>query len=168
MVNETLYLVLATFSAVAVTLGVGIFTIHYNKKENQRSALNNVFTLFNESHKNDENALKKAFEDRRLYDKGRIIASYEDKYRKVTRTYDEVGLLVSNGMIPKNDYYKMWGVLTVVMYYIFKKELDTVRTKHHHRVYFKDLALNSFSYCARLNIPMEKPNGNPIYYSDIS
>ena len=168
MENEISMLVYATFSVVFVTFGVGIFTIYYRKKENQRSALIDVFDIFNESHKNDENTLTLAFERDQLYVNGKIEESYCDKYRKVTRKYDEVGLLVSNGMVPKNDYYRMWGVLTVMMYHILKKEFDASRIKHpHHRIYFKDLALDSFSYCARSNISVKDPKGNIINSYDI-
>ena len=168
MENEISMLVVATFSAVIVTLGVGISTIYYRKKENQRSALIDVFKIFDESHKNDENTLTLAFERDQLYVNGRI-KSHDDKYRKVTRKYDEVGLLVSNGMVPKEDYYRMWGVLTVVMYYILKIEFNAIRIKHpHHRIYFKELAHDSFFYCARFGIPLKDPKGNEINFYDIS
>ena len=168
MENETVWLVVGTFLAVLVTFGVGIATIYYRKKENQLSALIDVFKIFDEGHKNDENTLTLAFERDQLYDNGRIKESYVDKYRKVTRKYDEVGLLVSNGMVPKNDYYRMWGVLTIVMYYILKKEFDAIRIKHHHRNNFKELADASFNYCVRYRIPFTDPKGNEINFYDIN
>jgi len=169
MENEIPMLVIGTFSAVAVTLVVGLITIYYRKKENERSALIDVFKIFEESHKSDENALRLAFERDQLYVNGRIAEKFCDIYRKVTRRYDEVGLLVSNGMVPKKDYYDMWGVLTVVMYYILKKESDEIKNKHsHHRTYFRTLALDSLAYWNGAGISVDDPKGNIINTNDIS
>lgn len=165
-----LLLVIGTFVAVTVTIVVGYYTVRYQRKETDLDSMKYVFELLDPDQKSLEYALRDYYVGNTLYENDRIRNTFVDMAAKVWRNYDQIGLFFKNGLLPRNDYCKMFGKITVVYYFILKKEIDARRKDAPDFMYFfKELALDCWYYWSRQGKPILKPNSEePISIYDLT
>lgn len=83
----------------------------------------------------------------------------------VSKNYAEIGSMLASGMVPRDQYYYRFGIVTVVSYYILKEYIDQVRQDWtFHRANFANLAIDCFEYWNSVkNKPrIVDPKGNQI------
>ncbi len=84
----------------------------------------------------------------------------------VTRNYDQIGLLAKRGLIPKKDYFEMFGKMTILYHHILFMDMNNrrlVKGEIDYRTYFTILAIESYEYWANKNrIPFDPLTGKSI------
>lgn len=156
------------FSGLNVVTGaLGVFvaaiTIYiqqiYSKRQSNRDALTDIFGMLNEtSHKGAEKNLYDAYEKNgTLMRDGKLDPDRKDPASVVKRNYDQIGAMMSGDLIPKTEYYRIFGVLTVVSYFILKESIEVERKNYkYHMTHFTNLAIDCFSFWDK-----QKPDVKP-------
>ncbi|MBI5146614.1 MAG: hypothetical protein HZA84_05270 [Thaumarchaeota archaeon] len=139
-------------------------TIAYSKKEHLRSALTDTFKMIGETpHKSAEENIYNGYRNDTLMKNGKLNTDHQNPVDVVRRNYDQAGILVIEGAIPKKQYYLIFGVLTVVSYFILKKHIDNERIDHKYfMAYFTNLAIDCFEFWNNEELPILDPKGNKI------
>lgn len=132
---------------VIATAIIGYYTIQYTKREHIRAAMSEVFQLLEAPHKSAEANLRDAFRNGVLMKDGHLNPDHEGPASVVKTNYDKIGAMMSSKLIPRPQYYTMFGIVTVVSYYILKESIEDVRKDGKlHRSYFTNLAIDCFEY----------------------
>ncbi|MGB9002533.1 MAG: hypothetical protein WCC52_01840 [Nitrosotalea sp.] len=168
---------------VGATLVIAVVTAlsmrSSNKKQDkqitileQQSNLNAMLEVFkmlnNDTHKNAESVLSLQYSghEKNLYVGQNVNGTFLTQANTVSRNYDQLGLLVERGLIPKNDYYEMFGTMTVLYHHILFVDFDnrrTARGERDYRTFFTRLAINCYEYLEKINrIPFDPLTGQSI------
>ena len=102
---------------------------YYAKKQSDREALLDVFEMINnDTHKNAESALLENFRNNALYNVG-IMHEHlvRSSATPVWRNYDQIGLLIKRGLIPKSDFFYMFGKIAIIQHWILFQEINRRR-----------------------------------------
>ncbi len=127
--SSDLSLTIATIILASITLGIGLVTVWYMRKENKKNALLDVFKMLNnDTQKNAENALLENYRTNSLYD-GQILREHlvESSAKIVWRNYDQIGLLIKRGLIAKKDFFYMFGKIVIIQHWILFQEINRRR-----------------------------------------
>lgn len=153
------YLVLGTFLAATITLAIGLSTIYHQRKANKRAATIDVFEMLNNpEHKNAEGILSIAARSNILMDGNQTPIRFHNEADIVSRNYDQIGMLVSKGLVHSNEYYFMFGQVTIRTYIILRQWIDSENTNgRRFRTYFRDLARDSYQYLMTKYEPISHP-----------
>lgn len=141
----------------------------YAKKQSNREALTDIFGMLNETpHKSSEKNLYDAYEQYgTLMKDGKLNPDRKDPASVVKRNYDQIGAMISGDLIPKTEYYRIFGVLTVVSYFILKESIEVERKNYkYHMAHFTNLAIDCFNFWDRqkpdVKPEIKDPKGNKI------
>ena len=155
--------VFAPIISVGVVVLIGLFTILFNKKLYDRNALIDVFETFDSNHKNSEEIILSAYKiDNNLYNMNEIAQPFHGYTKTVSRNYDQIGLLFERGLIPKKDYYSMYGRITVAIHIVLFEAINKERImgRKHHLIYFTKLAISCYEYWKNENDLPRDPKSN--------
>jgi len=153
-------LLVPIISVIVVSL-VGVVTIRYTKKQHDRNAMMDLFKMLsNTNHKLAEDKIIEAYQNNNLMIDGILTQPFQEFAKTVWRNYTQAGVLVEKGLIPKKEYYLMFGIKTVVMHYILNQELTRRRhstPQHYIAARFTNLAFDCFVYWSKKNHPIVDP-----------
>ena len=139
-------------SVIVVSL-IGVATIRYTKKQHERNAMMDLFKMLsNTNHKQAEDQIIEGHQNNNLMKDGILAHPFQEYAKTVWRNYTQAGVLVEKGLIPKIDYYLMFGIKTVVMHYILNQELTRRRQttpQHYIAARFTNLAIDCFEYWSK-------------------
>ena len=101
--NPDILIIILSSIAPIIAAIIAVFTIFYLKKSHERTAMMDVFHMITDDHKNNEDTIIARYKDGTLK---KIYANptFQLQTKKVWRIYDEIGLLVSKGLIPKEEF----------------------------------------------------------------
>jgi len=154
--HET-WLIIGIFVSVSVVLAVGIFTIYFQRKENKRRSTIDVFEILNnEIHKDAEQNLRTASRKGTLLINNTISDDFHEDADIVSRNYDQIGGLIRQGLIEPNEYYFMFGGVTMTSFIVLRPWLELSRNENF-RVYFRRLAEDCYHYFLRKCISIPHP-----------
>lgn len=129
---------------------IGFFTIWYSRQQHNRNAIIDVFRMLNtEEQKNAENIIIEAYKYGNLYHMGLLNDPFVANGQLVSRNYNQVGLLAKRKLIPRNDYFQMFGIHTVVyhhMLFSYIKDQRIIRGDKDFRSYFTELSIDCYNY----------------------
>lgn len=146
--------IFAPIISVVVVGLIGFFTIRFNQKLHNRNALLDVFETFDSNHKDAEEQLRSAYRNNNLYQMDIITDPFIPFSNIVSRDYDQIGLLFERGLIPKEDYFKMYGRGTAEIHRILFESIKRERLtfgRKHYREYFTKLAIACYEYWKNQN-----------------
>ena len=140
-------LVIPIISILAVII-TGILVWSYSKKQHERTALTAIFELLGVTHKSSEDNLYDAYKiDGTLMKDGKLDTNRNHPARTVRTNYDQIGSMISSRLIPSTEYYRSFGVLTVVSFFILKESIEQERKEHKfHMAHFTNLAIDCFNF----------------------
>ena len=149
-------------SAVAVAVvSIGIkVQQYYAKKQSDREAMGNIFGILGESpHKSAEESLYNVYKTNgTLMKDGQLDPNRNGPADVVRRNYDQIGAMMLSRLIPDIEYYRIFGVLTIVSYYILKESILIERKDHkYYMAHFTNLAIDCFNFWDKQS-EEEKPN----------
>ena len=130
----------------AVTVYVQQF---YAKKQSNIESLTSIFEMLNETpHKSAEENLYYWYkENGTLMMDGKLNPDREGPATVVKRNCDQIGAMMSGKLIPTTEYYRIFGVLTVVSYLILKESIEIERKNYkYHMAHFSNLAIGCFDF----------------------
>ena len=142
-------------NVVITALGVLVASVtiyvqqFYAKMQSNREALTDIFGMLNETpHKSAEKNLYDAYEENgTLMKDGKLDPNRKDPSSVVKRNYDQIGAMVSGKLIPTTEYYRIFGILTVVSYFILKESIEIERKNYkYHMAHFTNLAIDCFNF----------------------
>ncbi|TBR08515.1 MAG: hypothetical protein EPO62_06450 [Candidatus Nitrosotenuis sp.] len=141
-------------TAPLVAAVIGFFTIWYSRKQHNRNAMIDIFEMLNEdnhkgNHKAAQEILFTAHKENRLYDSGGfIIDGYKPTVNIISRNYDEIGLLANRKLIPRKDFFYMYGKLVVVSHFILFYAINHKRLhgEPDYMTNFTKLAIHCYYY----------------------
>jgi len=109
--------------------------------------MTDIFEMINDdAHKTGESIIRTYYEKGELMVSGKINPLAEDWAKTVWRNYDQAGLLVTNGLVPKNAYYTMFGKITIITYNMLREEILRRRKDSlEFMMYFEELATDCFT-----------------------
>lgn len=138
-------LVIPVISIIAVII-VGVLSWQYSKKQHERSAMQYVFELLQQSgHKGAERNIRDKYKDKKLNE----ITDESDSSPAsvIKRNYDQIGAMINSKLIPFEQYCVSFGILTIVSYVILKDMIEKERIDHkYHMAYFTNLAIDCFDF----------------------
>ena len=140
---------------------IAIFTIYYSKRTHERTAMMDVFHMINvDKNKQTEDSIIKYFEEGTLDEHLKESEYYED-VRKVWRIYDQIGLLITQKLIPKNAFYSLVGLKMVTLSFCLSHGITQRRlTRPRSLGFFTNMALDCFNYYNKKKIPIRNPITN--------
>ena len=140
--------VMAPIISVIVVILIGYFTIRFNQKQYNKNALIDVFETFNSLHKSREEIIFNAYRENYLYKANELTAVAIEPAKHIMRNYDQIGLLFNRSLIPKEDYFFMYGRLTVVIHFVLFLHIDKERKlgRKHYVTFFTKLAIQCYDY----------------------
>src|SRR5574337_241802 len=114
--------VVITALAVLVAAVTVYVQQYYARKQSNIESLTDIFGMLNDTpHKTAEQNLYEAYEkDGSLMKDGKLDPNRTNPASTVKRNYDQIGAMLSGDLIPKTEYYRIFGILTIVSYYILK------------------------------------------------
>jgi hypothetical protein len=137
--------IILALSAVIAGIAIWVQQI-YAKRQSNIEAMKNIFGILSESgHKTAEKNIRENYEKGDL---DSIKATYNDGASSVVRrNYDQIGAMKSSNLIPDTEYYRTFGVLTIVSYFILKESILIERKDHkYHMAHFTNLAIDCFNF----------------------
>lgn len=144
-----LFEIIIPITTVFVIGLIGYFTIRYNKKQHERTAMMDVFhMLVNSDHKYAEESIRDAYRENRLMNLHHIVDAYKEFAVIIERNYDQIGILMHEKLIPDKSYYITFGHSTVISYRILYDELKNIRIQGQpfFRMHFHNLAVDCLHY----------------------
>jgi hypothetical protein len=148
---------------------IGWKTIEYTKKQNERSAMKDIFGILGEPpHRSAEGNLYDAYKkDGTLMKDGKLDSNRIESAEVVKRNYEQVGMMLSSKLIPAEQYYQTFGILTVVSYFILIENLKQERKEHKlHMIHFANLSIDCFDFFSKqkegVKPTITDPKGTPI------
>ena len=102
--------------------------------------------LKEDAHKDTEDEVISRFKNGTL---GAILKSpkFQKDVKKVWRTYDQIGLLVNKNLIPKKEFYHLFGLKMVSVYFCLSSEIEQRRlTRPFSLMYFTNMAIDCWEY----------------------
>ncbi len=144
----SLNVVITAIAVVVASIAIKVQQ-YYAKKQSDREAMTDIFGMLNETpHKSAEKNLYDAYKETgTLMKDGKLDPNREGPAEVVRRNYDQIGAMISSNLIPSTEYYRIFGVLTSVSYFILKESIEKEREKHkYHMAHFTNLAINCFNF----------------------
>jgi len=148
---------------------IAIFTIYYAKRSHERTAIMDVFHMINnDKNKETEDTIIEAFKQGKLDESLKMPTFYEN-VKKVWRIYDQIGLLITKKLIPKDDFYLIVGLKMVTLCFCLSSEIEKRRlTRPRSLAYFTNIAIDCFEFYKKKKIQITNPATNgPIERSDL-
>ena len=141
------WLVVGTFIGAGASGLIAYGTIRYSKRQHERTAMKDIFEMLNnDTHKAGEINILVRYNFGDLMVDDKINPAVEDWVKIVWRNYDQAGLLVTNNLVPKNAYYKMFGKVTIIAYHMLREEILRRRNESpEFMMYFEELAKDCFT-----------------------
>jgi len=167
--TEDIILILQFMLAPIVATTIAAFTIHYAKKSHKRIAMMDVFHMINNDlQKTTEDKIIKLFKEEKL-DEGLKNQEFYEYVKKVWRNYDQIGSLIKNGLIPKKEFYNLFGIKMTALYFCLLLEIERRRkTKPFSLLYFTNMAIDFFEYWTKKGNEIKNPRTNsPLKQSDL-
>jgi len=161
-----LNIVVTTIAVVVAGIAIKVQQ-YYQKKQFDRDAMIDVFGMLNNSqHKFSENSIIDIFKTNNLYNVGILNPAVEESATTVWRNYDQIGLLVERGLVPKNDIFHMFGKIVIVSHWVLFQELKRRRLlgESDFMTNFTHLAIDCYNYWknkGKDRLPRE-PQGNTV------
>jgi hypothetical protein len=160
-------LILVLIPLIATSI-IGWKTIDYTRKQHIRSAMSDVFQILDETpHKSAEENIYNGYRNNTIMRDGRLNPDHLNPVTVVRRNYDKMGAMMFSNLIPKISYYRMFGVLTVVSYFVLKDVIEQERVNHKFfMAHFTNLAIDCFDFWNKqketVKTQITDPNGAPI------
>jgi len=163
--NDLPFTILQLIIPVVASAFIALFTIRYSNKSHQRNAMMDVFHMLNEGkNKETEDDMIKHFRNGNFDKYLKDYPEFYDDVRKVWRTYDQIGILISKRLIPKKEFYLLVGLKMVALYLCSHNEIQNRRiTRPRSMTYFSNMSIDCFEFYEKRGVPITNPaNGQPI------
>lgn len=156
-------------SVITISL-IGYFTIRFYQKQHKKNVLIDIFEIFASNHKASEEEIFDAYRKNELYDVNEIKDYLRQSAKFIVRNYDQIGLLFDRNLIPKKEYFLMYGRLTVVIHHVLFLAIDRERKRgrKHHLIFFTKLAIQCYDYWKEKNIPRDPKSNQDISQDTIN
>jgi hypothetical protein len=163
-------IIVPIISTIVIAL-IGVYTMKYNKKQHDRSAIIDLFEMLNNSdHKSAEYQIMEGFRNHNLYDGRQIAFPFKEYAKIVWRNYDQVGLLIERKLIPENDFYSTFGKVTVISYFALSNAIENERMMGHRHFMarFTNLAIDCLEYWEKKkSLPINPLTNDDIYRENL-
>ena len=167
--NDAVFSILQILIPVIATSLIAIFTIYYSKKSHQRTAMMDVFHMLNkdETKKTEDDIIRlsktESFENN-LQDE-----IFYNEVRRVWRNYDQIGSLISKNLIPKNEFYLLFGIKMVALYICsHNKIMNNRKTRPRSMAYFSNMVIDCFKFHQKRKFSIDNPiTGDSIKREDL-
>jgi len=167
MDHDVIIIIIAS-SAPIVAAIIAFFTIRYSKKSHERTAIMDVFHMFTDKHKDNEDFLIERFKDGSLSKIYKNLQVQSD-VKKVWRVYDQIGLLVKKDLVPKEEFFQLIGLKMVGVYFYSKELIEERRVKRPFSLrFFTDVVIDCWDYYNKKGITIFNPaTQNPIKKTEL-
>lgn len=149
--NDSLHLFfegLTAVGTVTVPIIIAFLTKTYSQKQNEQNGMRFVFDTINSTpHKSAEENIYDAYRSNILMRNNQLNPDHLNPANVVRRNYDQIGMMMQNKLIPRIQYYQMFGVITTVSYFVLKQSIENERLDHRFfMAYFTNLAIDCFEF----------------------
>lgn len=143
-----------TLTAPIVAAIIGIVTIWHSRKQHNRIAMIDIFSMLNKdtdqgNHKLSQELIFIAHKENRLYNLDAVVDAYKGSANIISRNYDEIGLLSNRRLMPRKDFFYMYGKLVVVSHFILFQSIKhrrEVQNESDYMANFTKLAIDCYFY----------------------